>query len=258
MRSVTTSPQTSRPQPSDLGGNRLLKRLSGDEQRRLASRMELVPALPGEILFRPGEAMGSVYFPLDCVVSLRGICGESGGPTFDAVGNEGFVGVSLFMGGRAATHAGELLSGGRYLKLKAPLLRQELRRSLALERLLLRYAQAFITQALWSVQCRGHHDPLKRVCTSILLCGDRLSQPRNGVTIELVAASLDLEAAEVGGILRGLQQLGHVNARGGYIRITGRAGLEAMACRCYAEVRQELAAHVAGRRAALSNPAARL
>ena len=239
MRLDSNRPEGRRLLPGEISGNKLLKFLSGKEAQMLASCMESIQGQPGTVLFRIGEVMRGIYFPLDCIVSLRRTAEGEGRSALDVIGNEGFAGVSLFMGGRAATSTGTVLTAGQYFLLKAHRLREVLRQSPELERLLLRYVQVFLAQASWSLHCRVHHELLQRVCTCILLSSERLGDSQCAVTAELVERSLELDPTETGSLLRNLQALGYINVRASQISIAGRPRLESMACRCYKSMKQE-------------------
>lgn len=228
-----------------LAQNRLLAAWPAAAELSACGRLEPVELRAGTVLYQPGQFLRHAYFPLDCIIGLSQLAEDGRTEEMVAVGNEGFVGVALFMGGRAAAGTAVAQTAGHCLRLRWHDLRQELQRSVALERLLLRYAQALYFQAAQAATCRRTHGLRQRACSCLLACADRLGGAST-VSPDVLATLLQAGAEETAAAVSELQAAGHVGHRSGRIRIVDRAGLEAGACECYELVRHEVERLVPG------------
>jgi CRP-like cAMP-binding protein len=227
--------------PHSPSQNQLLAALPTAEFERLAPHLELVPMLLGEALYEPGGKLQHVCFPTSGVVSLL-INLESGASAEIAgVGNEGMLGISLFMGGDTTPSSAVVQTAGHGYRLKAALLKQEFNRAGLLQRLLLRYTQALVTQMCQTAACNRHHSIEQQLCRWLLLTLDRMPSNELVMTQELVAAALGVRREGVTEAAGNLQRAGIIRYRRGHITVLRRAGLEAGACECYAVVKTELA-----------------
>jgi CRP-like cAMP-binding protein len=227
--------------PHSPSQNQLLAALPTAEFERLAPHLELVPMLLGETLYEPGGKLQHVCFPTSAVVSLL-INLESGASAEIAgVGNEGMLGISLFMGGDTTPSSAVVQTAGHGYRLKAALLKEEFNRAGLLQRLLLRYTQALVTQMCQTAACNRHHSIEQQLCRWLLLTLDRMPSNELVMTQELVAAALGVRREGVTEAAGNLQRAGIIRYRRGHITVLRRAGLEAGACECYAVVKTELA-----------------
>ena len=220
--------------------NHLLAALPTAEFERLAPHLELVPMPLGEILYEPGEQMQHAYFPTTAIVSLHYVM-ESGASAESAgVGNEGVVGISLFMGGNTTPSSAVVQTAGHGYRMESRLLKQEFDRAGLMQRLLLRYTQALITQMFQTAACNRHHSIEQQLCRWLLLTLDRLPSNELVMTHELVASMLGVRREGISEAAGKLQQAGFIRYRRGHITVLERSGLEARVCECYAVVKKEL------------------
>ena len=197
--------------------------------------------LLGEILYEPGGQMQHAYFPTTAVVSLHYVM-ESGASAESAgVGNEGVVGVSLFMGGDTTPSSAVVQIAGHAYRLEARLLKEEFNRAGLMQHLLLRYTQALITQMSQTAACNRHHSVEQQLCRWLLLTLDRIPSHELIMTQELVASMLGVRREGITEAAGRLQRAGFISYRRGHIAVLDRSGLEARACECYAVVRKESA-----------------
>jgi CRP-like cAMP-binding protein len=228
------------PLPHSPNQNYLLAALPTEEFERLSAHLELVHMPLGEILYEPGEQLRHAYFPTTSIVSLHHVM-ESGASAESAgVGNEGVVGVSLFMGGDTTPSSAVVHTAGHAYRLEGRLLKQEFNRAGLMQRLLLRYTQALITQMTQTAACNRHHSVEQQLCRWLLLTLDRLPSRELVMTQELVARMLGVRREGITEAAGRLQEAGHIRYRRGHIAVLERSGLEARACECYAVVRKEL------------------
>ena len=226
--------------PHSPNQNHLLAALPTAEFERLAPHLELVPMLLGEILYEPGGQMQLAYFPTTAIVSLHYVM-ESGASAESAgVGNEGVVGISLFMGGDTTPSSAVVQTAGHGYRLKSSLLKQEFNRAGFMQRLLLRYTQALMTQMFQTAACNRHHSIEQQLCRWLLLTLDRLSSNELIMTQELVASMLGVRREGITEAAGKLQHAGCIRYRRGHIAVLQRGGLETRACECYAVVKKEL------------------
>jgi CRP-like cAMP-binding protein len=226
--------------PHSPNQNHLLAALPTAEFERLAPHLELVPMLLGEILYEPGGQMRLAYFPTTAIVSLHYVM-ESGASAESAgVGNEGVVGISLFMGGDTTPSSAVVQTAGHGYRLKSSLLKQEFNRAGFMQRLLLRYTQALMTQMFQTAACNRHHSIEQQLCRWLLLTLDRLPSNELIMTQELVASMLGVRREGITEAAGKLQHAGCIRYRRGHITVLERSRLETRACECYAVVRKEL------------------
>jgi CRP-like cAMP-binding protein len=228
------------PTPHSPSQNHLIAALPTAEFESLEGHLELVPMPLGEVLYEPGGQLQHAYFPTTAIVSLQYIM-ESGASAESAgVGNEGVVGVSLFMGGNTMPSSAVVQTAGHAYRLAGRLLKREFDRGDLMQRLLLRYTQALLTQVSQTAVCNRHHSVEQQVCRWLLLTLDRLPSNELVMTQELVASMLGVRREGVTEAAGNLQRAGFVSYRRGHIAVLDRAGLETRACECYAVVRKEV------------------
>jgi len=220
--------------------NHLLAAVPTAEFDPLAAHLELVPMLLGEILYEPGGQLQYAYFPTTAIVSLHYVI-ESGASAETArVGNEGIVGIALFMGGDTTPSSAVVTTGGHAYRLERGLLKQEFNRAGLMQRLLLRYTQALITQIAQTAACNRHHSVEQQLCRWLLSTLDRVSSPELIMTQELVASVLGVRRESISEAAGNLQRAGFILYRRGQIAVLERSGLEVGACECYVVVKKEL------------------
>ncbi len=220
--------------------NHLLAALPTAEFERLAAHLERVPMLLGEMLYEPGGQMRHAYFPTTAIVSLHYVM-ESGASAESAgVGNEGVVGISLFMGGDTTPSSAMVQTAGHAYRLDSRLLLREFNRAGMLQRLLLRYTQALITQMTQTAVCNRHHSVEQQLCRWLLSTLDRIPSRELVMTQELVASLLGVRREGITEAAGNLQRAGYIRYRRGHISVLERNGLETHVCECYAVVRKEL------------------
>ena len=226
--------------PSSPSQNHLLAALPAAELESLAPHLEPVQLLLGEMLYEPGSQLKHAYFPTTAIVSLHYIM-ESGASSESAgVGNEGVVGVSLFMGGDTTSSSAVVQTAGEAHRLPSRILMQEFNRAGALQRLLLRYTQALMTQMSQTAACNRHHSVEQQLCRWLLLTLDRLPSNELVMTQELIANMLGVRREGITEAAGKLQHAGVISYRRGHISVLNRAGLETRVCECYAVVKTEL------------------
>ncbi|MBP8018671.1 MAG: Crp/Fnr family transcriptional regulator [Hylemonella sp.] len=220
--------------------NHLLAALPPPEFAELSADLELVPMPLGQMLYEPGTQLRYAYFPTTCIVSLHYVT-ESGASTETAgVGNEGVVGVSLFMGGNTTSSSAVVQTAGHAYRLDRHLLKQAFDRADKVRSLLLRYTQALITQTAQTAICNRHHSVEQQLCRWLLLTLDRIPSRELTMTQELVASMLGVRRESVTAAAGNLQAAGLIRYRRGHITVLDRAGLEAQVCECYGVVKKEI------------------
>lgn len=220
--------------------NRLLAAMPVADFEHLSSSLELVPLALGKVLYEPGEQLTHAYFPTNAIVSLHYVM-ESGASTeIVGVGNEGFVGVALIMGGHSTSSAAMVQAAGYAYRLERRLLKQEFDRNTYLQRLLLRYTQALITQMAQNAACYRHHSVEQQLCRWLLLTVDRAPSRELVMTQELVASMLGVRRESITEAAGHLQQAGCISYRRGHITVLDRNQLELRTCECYQVVKREM------------------
>jgi CRP-like cAMP-binding protein len=219
--------------------NRLLAALPADAYDRLASQLELVPMTLGEPLYEAGATLHHAYFPTTAVVSLHYVMENGASSEFADVGNEGMIGLPLFMGGRTSPSRATVCIGGHAYRLNGQALAEEFDRCGALMRLLLLYTEALFTQVAQTAVCNRHHSMEQQMCRLLLLTLDRLPSQELVMTQELIAGILGVRRGDITETAGALQRAGLISYRRGHITVADRAGLEARACECYKVVTRE-------------------
>ena len=217
----------------------LLAALSADEHERLFPHLELVPMVLGQVLHESGGKMSHVYFPTTSIVSRLYVMVDGASAEIAVVGNEGIVGVSLFMGGETTPSRAVVQSAGHAYRLQKHLLQDEFERAGALQRLLLRYTQALLTQMAQTAVCNRHHSLDQQLCRWLLLSLDRLPSNELIMTQDLIANMLGVRREGVTEAAGHLQHAGLIGYSRGHITVLDRAGLEARTCECYQVVKKE-------------------
>jgi len=225
--------------PHDPRQNHLLAALPADTYARLFPNLELVPMPLGDALYESGVQMRHVYFPTTAIVSLLYVMADGASAEIAVVGNEGIVGVSLFMGGETTPSRAVVQSAGHAYRLNGLLMKEEFNRSGELQHLLLRYTQALLTQMAQTAVCNRHHSLDQQLCRWLLLSLDRLPANELVMTQELIANMLGVRREGVTEAAGNLQKAGLIAYHRGHITVLDRAGLEARACECYAVVKKE-------------------
>jgi CRP-like cAMP-binding protein len=219
--------------------NHLLAALPKDDFDRLSADLELVPMPLGEALYESGGRLWHVYFPTTSIVSLLYVMEDGASAEIAVVGNEGILGISLFMGGETTPSRAIVQSAGHGYRLKAQLLKQEFNRAGPVMHLLLRYTQALITQMAQTAVCNRHHSVEQQLCRWLLLSLDRLSSSELVMTQELIANMLGVRREGVTEAAGKLQRAGLIRYSRGRITVLDRGGLEKEACECYGVVKKE-------------------
>lgn len=226
--------------PHSPSQNHLLAALPPAEFERLAEHLELVPMALGQMLYEPGSQLRHAYFPTTSIVSLHYVTESGASAETAGVGNEGVVGVSLFMGGDTTSSSAVVQTAGHAYRLERSILKEEFSRAGLLQRLLLRYTQALMTQMAQTAACNRHHSVQQQLCRWLLLTLDRVPSRELIMTQELVASMLGVRRESVTDAAGNLQAAGYIRYRRGHLGVLDRAGLESRACECYAVVKKEL------------------
>jgi CRP-like cAMP-binding protein len=221
--------------------NHLLAALPAGEFDALATHLEWVPLRLGESLYEPGEKLQHAYFPTTAIVSLHYVTESGASAETAGVGNEGVVGVSLFLGGETTFSSAVVQTAGHAYRLESQRLKDEFNRAGLMQRLLLRYTQALLTQVAQTAVCNRHHSLEQQLCRWLLLTLDRLPTNELVMTQELVASMLGVRREGITEAAGKLQRAGLISYRRGHISVLDRSSLEAHACECYAVVKKELA-----------------
>lgn len=220
-------------------GNQLLDALPTPDYDRLVPHLEQTSMKLGEVLYEPGVRLPYVYFPTTCIVSLLYVMEDGASAEIAIVGNEGILGVSLFMGGETTPSRAVVQVAGEAFRLRADVLKTEFARFGATMHLLLRYTQALITQMAQTAVCNRHHSVDQQLCRWLLLSLDRLSSNKVEMTQELIANMLGVRREGVTKAAGKLQSAGLIHYRRGRISVLDRSGLEARSCECYQVVKDE-------------------
>jgi CRP-like cAMP-binding protein len=219
--------------------NALLAALSAVECARLAKDLELVPLELGQVLHEAGETMSHAYFPLDSIVSLLYVMQNGESAEIAVVGNDGMVGIALFMGGESMQSRALVQNAGHAYRLKAQVLKDEFNTGGALSRLLLMFASSLITQVVQTAACNRHHPIDQQLCRWMLLSLDRLPSNQISMTEKLIGNMLGLNATEVRKVTRVLQKAGLIHYDDGAITVLDREAVEKRSCECYRVVKKE-------------------
>lgn len=219
--------------------NHLLAALPAAERQRWLPLLEPVDLPLGQVLYESGSTMSHVYFPSTAIVSLLYVMEDGASAEIAVVGNEGLVGIALFMGGESTPSRAVVQSAGMGHRMRAAAVKEEFDRSSAVLHLLLRYTQALITQMAQTAVCNRHHSLDQQLCRWLLLSLDRLQGNELVMTQELIANMLGVRREGVTEAALKLQNAGLIRYARGHIRVLDRAGLERRTCECYAVVKKE-------------------
>ena len=219
--------------------NHLLRALPAGELNRWMPLLETVDLPLGSVLYEPGATLSHVYFPTTAIVSLLYVMENGASAEIAVVGNEGIVGISLFMGGESTPSRAVVQSAGKGARLKASVVKEEFNRAGPVLHLLLRYTQALITQMAQTAVCNRHHSLDQQLCRWLLLSLDRLEGNELVMTQELIANMLGVRREGVTEGALKLQHAGLISYARGRITVIDRPGLEKRSCECYAVVKKE-------------------
>ena len=223
----------------DTAQNQLLAALSAAERERIFPHLQLVSMPLGKVLYEPGDLLRHVYFPTSSIVSLLYVLENGASAEISVVGNEGLIGIALFMGGETTPSRAIVQSAGHAYRLIGQHLKDEFRRSGGMQLLLLRYTQALITQMAQTAVCNRHHSVDQQLCRWLLLSLDRLPSNQLTMTQELIANMLGVRREGVTEAAGKLHKLGVIRYTRGKITVLDRPMLEELCCECYAVVKKE-------------------
>jgi len=206
--------------------NQILAALAPAERERVYPHLKLVPMPLGMVLYESGDVLRHVYFPTDSIVSLLYVLEDGASAEIAVVGNEGLIGVALFMGGETTPSRAIVQSAGHAYRLNGQLLKEEFHRNGQMQILLLRYTQALITQMAQTAVCNRHHSVDQQLCRWLLLSLDRLHSNELTMTQELIANMLGVRREGVTDAAGKLQKLGAIRYVRGKITVLDRPQLE--------------------------------
>lgn len=219
--------------------NHLLAALTAEAHNRLLPHLELITLPLGKVLYESGDTLRYVYFPTDSIVSLLYVMESGASAEISVVGNEGIIGIALFMGGESTTSRAIVQSEGHAYRLKAQYLKDEFNRHGELMELMLRYTQALLTQMAQTAVCNRHHSIEQQLCRWLLLSLDRLPDNKLVMTQELIANMLGVRREGVTDAAGKLQKMGVIEYSRGHITVVDRSKLEELSCECYGVVKKE-------------------
>jgi CRP-like cAMP-binding protein len=219
--------------------NHILKALPSAERARLLPHLRLVRLPLGAVLYEAGDLLGHIYFPTDSIVSLLYVLQDGSSAEISVVGNDGVIGVSLFMGGETTTSRAIVQSGGFAYRLSGRRLKQEFERRGETMHILLRYTQALLTQMAQTAVCNRHHTVQQQLARWLLLSLDLLPDNKLAMTQELIADMLGVRREGVTESAGKLQKLGVIAYSRGMITVLDRPKLEELSCECYGVVKKE-------------------
>jgi CRP-like cAMP-binding protein len=219
--------------------NHLLAAFPAAERGRLFPQLELEPMPLGKILYESGDVLRYVYFPTNSIVSLLYVLADGASAEISVVGNEGLIGIALFMGGETTSSRALVQSAGFAYRLSGQELKDEFHRNGEVQVLLLRYTQALITQMAQTAVCNRHHSVDQQLCRWLLLSLDRLPSNELVMTQELIANMLGVRREGVTEAAGKLEKLGAIRYARGRITVLDRPMLERLCCECYAVVKKE-------------------
>ena len=219
--------------------NHILDALPQAERERVFPHLKLVELPLGKAVYESGDMLRHVFFPTDAIVSLLYVLKDGASAEIAVVGNDGAIGVALFMGGETTTNRAVVQSAGFAYQMTGARLKEEFERHGELLHILLRYTQALLTQMSQTAVCNRHHSVDQQLCRWLLLSLDRLSSDKLTMTQELIANMLGVRREGVTEAAGKLQKLGVISYRRGEITVVDRAALEQLCCECYAVVKKE-------------------
>jgi CRP-like cAMP-binding protein len=220
-------------------GNRLLARLPPEEMERLLPHLEPVSLALGKVIYESGGRQSYIYFPTTVIISLLYLMENGTSAEMGVAGNEGLVGIALFMGGDTVPNRAVVQSAGVAFRMKTKVLQDEFARGGTFQRLLLRYTQALMTQMSQTAVCNRLHTIEQQLCRWLLLSHDRLDSNKLVMTQELIANMLGVRREGVTHAAGRLQENELISYVRGRITILDRPGLEASVCECYRVVKDE-------------------
>ena len=224
---------------STAKNNQLLATLSDAVWERLLPNLELVKMPLGQVLYESGVMLSHVYFPTTAIVSLLYVLENGASAEIAVVGNDGIVGISLFMGGESTPSRAVVQSAGSGFRLKAQVMKDEFQRAGPMMLVLLRYTQALITQMAQTAVCNRHHSLDQQLCRWLLLSLDRIQSNELAMTQDLIANMLGVRREGVTVAALKLQAAELIRYARGHITVLNRDGIEKRACECYAVVKKE-------------------
>jgi CRP-like cAMP-binding protein len=224
-----------------FSANHLLACLPVEDWNRWKPQIDPVDMKLGDVVYESGTTLSHLYFPTSAIISLLYVMQNGASAEIAVVGNEGVVGISLFMGGESTSSRAVVQSAGKGVRVAAKFLKDEFRHAGPVMHLLLRYTQALITQMAQTAVCNRHHSLDQQLCRWLLLSLDRLEGDELVMTQELIANMLGVRREGVTESALKLQQAGLIKYSRGHIAVLDRAGLESRSCECYAVVKKEYA-----------------
>jgi CRP-like cAMP-binding protein len=219
--------------------NALLNALTGDERVRIFAQLELVPLTLGQILCEAGEPFTHAYFPADGIVSILYVMENAASAEIAVVGNEGMIGVALFMGDESTLSRSIVQNAGHAYRLKAQQLKDEFNRAGTFQTLLLSFAHALITQMVQTAACNRHHSVDQQLCRWLLMSLDRLPSNHLRMTQKLIGNMLGIDSDGVNTAAAVLENAGLIEFDSGHITVVNRPGVEDRSCECYGVVKRE-------------------
>ncbi|MFA5920006.1 MAG: Crp/Fnr family transcriptional regulator [Methylococcaceae bacterium] len=219
--------------------NHLLAALPAEIFDRISPHLELISMPLGEVLYESDGQLQHVYFPTTAIVSLHYLLESGASAEIAGVGNEGVLGISLFMGGNTTPSLATVQTAGCGYRLKGRLIMEEFYRAGPMMRLMLRYTQALMTQISQTAVCNRHHSIEQQLCRWLLLTLDRLPSQELTITQELIAGMLGVRREGITEAAGNLQRAGLISYRRGHIMVLDRSGLESRVCECYNTVKKE-------------------
>ena len=220
--------------------NHILNALPLADLENITQYLELVQLPVGKMIYEPGEQLHYAYFPTNCIISLHHILESGRTSEVAGVGNEGMVGIALFMGGDTTPSSAVVQITGYAYRLESSILKKLFKSNAALQHLLLRYTQVLLTQISLTAVCNRHHSLQQQLCRWLLLTLDRLATNEITMTQELVAGMLGVRREGITEAAGHLQRAGLISYRRGHITVTNRTGIEAHVCECYSVLKTEL------------------
>jgi CRP-like cAMP-binding protein len=230
--------------------NHLLSALSMVVRDRIFPHLELITLPLGKVLYESGGVLSHAYFPTDSIVSLLSEMENGASAEIAVVGNEGLVGIALFMGGESTPNRGVVQSAGHAFRLSSQRLNEEFNRHGELLLIMLRYTESLIAQMSQTAVCNRHHSIEQQFCRWLLLSLDRLPDNRLTMTQGLIASMLGVRREGVTDAAGKLQKMGVIEYSRGHITVLDRPRLETLSCECYAVVKKETDRLLAGYRPA--------
>ena len=233
---MKNSASTNQPRPQQ---NTILAALSAADCEHVAKDLELVSLTLGEVLYEAGETMSHAFFPVDGIISLLYVMKNGESAEVAIVGNEGMIGIALFMGGESTMSRAIVQNAGHAYRMRAEVLKEEFHGGGALSRLLLMFTSALITQMVQTAACNRHHTVDQQLCRWMLLSLDRLPSSRIVMTERLIGNMLGIDLVRVSEATGVLSKAGLVRYDDGEITVLDRPGIERRSCECYEVVKRE-------------------